>query len=510
MLEDFSSDSRLWLLSGAIALILSLLFRSQKRLSIFLLLGGALILRIWAANLDPFLHPWDERFHALVAKNMAENPFAPMLHRTTVLPYDYVDWTQNHIWLHKPPLFLWQMALSIKLLGANEFAVRLPSVLLSTATVGLFYLIGLRTGGRAVAFWAAWLLAWTSYQLGMVAGAWAIEHNDVSFLFYVTLSIFLWLNFEYSGKRYYIYLTGLAAGLAVLNKWAPGILVYAGWGVAVLFDARRRLNFKPYLEIAQAFVITCAVAAPWYLYIHSKFPVEAAYEMEFNRRHFTEVIEGHSGELLFHFKQIATLYSVIFKYTWPLMLWALVAIRPLRVAVGFWAIFGITYVFFSLAQTKMQQFCIIASPILFVGAGLSIEKVRAFFLQFNSKKEVERFTPFFMLIIAWLTFKLNIFETEFTPKYYWWAQHARHARIYKALPTLFPKGEKVVIFNTPEKNNINLMFYADYPAYAYLPSPEQLRVVKTAGYRAAIYDNGRLPDVFKNDTTITIIPDDRF
>ncbi len=38
------------------------------------------------------LHDWDERYHALVAKNMIEQPFKPMLYKNPVLPYDYKDW----------------------------------------------------------------------------------------------------------------------------------------------------------------------------------------------------------------------------------------------------------------------------------------------------------------------------------------------------------------------------------------------------------------------------------
>jgi hypothetical protein len=83
---------------------------SKSLLSI--LLGGTM-LRLWGLS-DTFLHAWDERYHALVAKNFISNPFMPVLYKTPLLPYDYHQWVINHIWLHKQPLTLWSAILAIK------------------------------------------------------------------------------------------------------------------------------------------------------------------------------------------------------------------------------------------------------------------------------------------------------------------------------------------------------------------------------------------------------------
>src|SRR6185295_14523546 len=110
-------------------------FQKKETVSLTLLLLGAFALRLFLILRDPFLHDWDEHFHALVAKNMIAHPFMPMLLANPVFPYNYKDWTSNHIWLHKQPLFLWQMALSMKLFGVNLFALRLPSALMGTIQV---------------------------------------------------------------------------------------------------------------------------------------------------------------------------------------------------------------------------------------------------------------------------------------------------------------------------------------------------------------------------------------
>lgn len=80
--------------------------KDNIRLISILIIG--FVLRISAILIDPFLHPWDERFHALVARNMIDNPFVPILRVNPITTnFDPNMWCCNHIWLHKQPLFMW-------------------------------------------------------------------------------------------------------------------------------------------------------------------------------------------------------------------------------------------------------------------------------------------------------------------------------------------------------------------------------------------------------------------
>lgn len=47
---------------------------------------------------------WDEGFHAIVARNLTKHPLKFTLYDQPWLPYTYKNWTENHIWLHKPPV----------------------------------------------------------------------------------------------------------------------------------------------------------------------------------------------------------------------------------------------------------------------------------------------------------------------------------------------------------------------------------------------------------------------
>ncbi|MEZ4885885.1 MAG: glycosyltransferase family 39 protein [Chitinophagales bacterium] len=121
-------------------------------MSSILVLG--LLLRMYVAT-DLYVHEWDERYHALVAKNLIQHPLTPTLYENPVLSYNYKGWTTNHVWLHKQPVALWCMALSMKVFGVNEIALRLPSILFSVLGIWLTFQIALLLFGRKVAFIAA-------------------------------------------------------------------------------------------------------------------------------------------------------------------------------------------------------------------------------------------------------------------------------------------------------------------------------------------------------------------
>ena len=70
----------------------------------------------------------------------------------------------------KPPLSTWLSAISIRILGANEFAIRLPSFLIAVTVLALVYSLALRQRGRDFALVATVGLA-TSVIFFVSSGA---------------------------------------------------------------------------------------------------------------------------------------------------------------------------------------------------------------------------------------------------------------------------------------------------------------------------------------------------
>lgn len=221
------------------------LFNKEKVLLLLIFLIG-LGLRVYIAAVDPILHEWDEKYHALVAKNMMAHPFTPMRYTHQYFPTDIHNWTNNHIWLHKQPLFLWQMAASMKLFGISELAMRIPSVIMdSLMTLLVYRMARLLFNSSFAGLAAALLMATNNYSLNLISGRDGMDHNDVAFCFYVTASFWAYTEYLREKSVKWAVLIGVFAACAVLNKWLSGVIVFAPWGITAMAEAIRNRSLKP-------------------------------------------------------------------------------------------------------------------------------------------------------------------------------------------------------------------------------------------------------------------------
>lgn len=482
--------------------------QQKEKWAISFLLLGAFLLRLLMIGLDDFLNDWDERYHALVAKNMIEYPLRPMLRAEPILPYNYQHWTQNHIWLHKQPLFLWQMALSMRIFGVNEMALRLPSALIGVFTIFCTYQIGKIVTTERIAYISAFLFSFAFYQLKLTSGAHQIDHNDVVFLGYVTASIWALLAFQKSEKKQYacIILIGALIGCAVLTKWLTACVVYAAWGIAVLLDKEKRKRFTEYIYIAFAFFITCCIALPWQFYIAKTFPQENAWERDYNWRHVTEVIEGHSAPVWYYLNETNYQYG---------------AASLVLIVVGayfFWKasnnIFGrnviffsvaIVYFFFSvIAQSIGSSYVYVMAALLYLWQGAAVEKIM-------TKWQAKSITHKRIFCIVLVFFAL--YAAEFDRFYHRIAcdkgiterQAKQHERkIYQQLDSILP--EKHIIFNA--KSEIEAMFYSKHNYYEGWLSEAQYQDLKQKDYKMAYFSPqniAEIPTFLKEDTDIKVV-----
>src|SRR5512144_353761 len=66
---------------------------------------------------------------------------------------------QGQPWLEKPPLYYWLAGAAFRVVGENEAAARLPSVLAAVLLVGVTALVGARLFGGAVGLHSGFVLA---------------------------------------------------------------------------------------------------------------------------------------------------------------------------------------------------------------------------------------------------------------------------------------------------------------------------------------------------------------
>ncbi len=483
-------------------------WKEKDNVAIGFLLISSLVTYILVARLDPFLNLWDERFHALVAKNLMNHPLMPTLYDNPVVNMAYDRWDRYHIWLHKEPLFLWQIALSYKLFGVNEFALRLPS-----AVMGSFLVVfGFRTGklliSRLTGFLSAVFIASSFYLVGLISGRQELDHNDLAFLFYVSASFWCWIEFIYSkekSRKYFVVLTGLFAGMAILCKWLPGLIVYFGWGLYNLLKFRFKL--KAYLPMVYALVITAIVSIPWQILSYQWFPAEKHLEMEIYSGHFTKALDGHSGTIWYHFGNIGLLFGLFAPWLiLPGMYLFFRKVRDKKLAVSIMAIPVVVFLFYTLAKTKMPSFPIIAMlPVSLFLACVIDYAVKLLPDHLIKKNLIKLLITIIILVISWFNLNLNKINEIHSPDSDLARMLTHNKEIFLKLNKILPQD--AVVFNVKGRHYIECMFYTPFPAYNFIPTVDQFEDLKRKGKIVAIFKTGDLPDYILNDPQTIIISD---
>lgn len=515
--DHFSSEQIIPLIISGILLVSSIsLFRFHSRISLTLLFLGSLVLGYFIANLDHYLILWDEQYHALVAKNLSQDFLTPTLYSNPVLDYDYTNWTRNHIWLHKQPLFLWQMAISLKLFGISELAIRLPSIIMHAIIPILIYRIGKISTNKETGFYGGLFFAVAYFPLELIAGRYSTDHNDVAFLFYVTASFWAWFEYTETKNKYWLLLIGLFSGFAVLVKWLMGLLIYVLWTLNIFAkNFGKGFKIREYRPIMISSIISLVVFLPWQAYIHLKFPKEAAYETQLNSKHFFEPIENHSESLWFYFtsgfKQVYGSGDLI-----PFIFLISTIIFVIKIKDNkdkYFIVYAIifVYLFYTIAQTKMVSFTIIVSPLLYLSLGYVINKV--LILISNKIKRIlvqQTITTIAVFIVAYTALNINKIEGNHTYK----KPHDNHNRKNEQAEMDFIRSlkgqlddDKYVIFNTciTYGGNIPVMFYTDYIAYDFIPNPSQIESVRRQNMKIAVLNIGEIPDYITRDKNIKLI-----
>jgi 4-amino-4-deoxy-L-arabinose transferase-like glycosyltransferase len=248
-----------------------------------LILAGSFALKL--RHLDhAAVKPLDEVFHAVVARNFLHHPLTPTLVDQPFLPYDRQDWLSNHIWLHKPPMGMWQIAISFAILGVNTFALRLPSAILSTLAAWLTYAIGCRLLDRTAGLIAAALQAFNPVILMVINGYVFSDHVDISLLFWTELAIYFLVRAVQSKNLLDAAGCGVFQGLAFLSKTYPALIV-----TVLALACLKKIGWKRVLVLLLG---TATTTAPWLSWTAIRFPVEFQHENLQILHHLSENVEN--------------------------------------------------------------------------------------------------------------------------------------------------------------------------------------------------------------------------
>jgi 4-amino-4-deoxy-L-arabinose transferase-like glycosyltransferase len=263
---------------------------------------------------DPYITLWDEAVHVNVIRNLENNCCTPQLHRQGS-GADPRDWTDSHVWLHKPPMPFYAHAEVARLAGRGVWGTRLAAVLLAEALVLLVFLIGVKFFGTWIGLSAATLVAFNHYTFQLVQGRQFGGVPDLALACVLMLALSRILAIANSPEWRQYVAFGALTGLAFLCKDGLALIPFV-----VLALAPGAWSWRRHAA-GCALALLCAVLVllPPTLYIARLFPLEALFEQQHRVAHLVRNIEGWGRPFDYYF----TVYLA--RVTSPLMLGSIFA-----------------------------------------------------------------------------------------------------------------------------------------------------------------------------------------
>ena len=244
----------------------------------------------------------------------------------------------------KPPLIYWLMAVGYRLIGVNEWAVRLPSALAAIALVGIcFYTLHTFPAPKS-SLRQRWLSAWigaavAAFNLHTII--WArtgVSDMLLSGCMGTALLCFFGGYASREGMRAesYVYPANgwywafyVLLALAVLTKGPVGVLLPGIIIVPFLLYVGKLKAVLQEMGLVLGGLIFLLIAVPWFVLVIVKHG--SAYTNTFfgyhNFERFTEVVNGHSAPWYYYFLIVLGLFA-------PWSVYLPVAIARLR----FWQV----------------------------------------------------------------------------------------------------------------------------------------------------------------------------
>ena len=170
---------------------------------------------------------WDESRNAVNAIEMLQNG-------------DYIIRSYENkpeTWNLKPPLLTWLQVIAMHVVGLNEIAIRLPSILASMSSLFILFLWTFRlTKSYAFAFLGAGILATSAGFYGEHVGRFG--DHDALLVFFSTALTYSCYLYYLTHKSCYLYWAALAVCLGILTKSIAILIMLPG--IAMFFATQKR------------------------------------------------------------------------------------------------------------------------------------------------------------------------------------------------------------------------------------------------------------------------------
>jgi 4-amino-4-deoxy-L-arabinose transferase-like glycosyltransferase len=361
---------------------------SWKYLLLLLLVSLPLFLHLYFLT----IRLWDE---ARTAINAYE-----MYHSGNYLVPTYNG--EADMWNLKPPLMVWLQVFFMKLIGINEWSVRLPSALAALFTCVIIILISVR---YIKSFWFGCFCVLVLVTSRGYVGYHAARTGDYDTLLtlFLTLANFAFFIFLENSKTKYLYLFFFSMILAVLTKNSaalmivPGLFIYVVVKKKLLFLLKNKhlyIGLVIFLLISSGYFFLREIYNPGY--------GKAIWESDFGGRYLNTLF-GHKHSFWYYFGNLFDHRFIIWVFFVPFGIYFGLKNSNIRIKnlTLFSSIIALTYfLFISAAQTKLFWYALPMYPFLAIFAGTCIYHI---FSKLKEKKLKHQVLPYIVVGLIFIT-----------------------------------------------------------------------------------------------------------
>jgi 4-amino-4-deoxy-L-arabinose transferase-like glycosyltransferase len=290
------------------------------------------------------------------------------------------NWVVPHLWfmphLDKPPMTYWCEAISLKLFGLNEWAVRLPLALAALSGLWATFLLA-RSMIGARAGWISILLLQTTFLYFTMA---RFLTTDLYLMQFVAWALyFFWESWcevrspaPRGGRFFSWHLAGwVAVALAFMTKGPIALAIPVVSLLALAAFRRRELSAGRmfFTGIGLGLALMFALVLPWFLAVFHREPEAANYMIigQAFGHMFGVTINNRRGSPVYFFGILAVglmPWSILLGWLWRREHWRGLSEKSQEawLLVNVWAIF--TFTLFSLSHSKLPAYILPIFPAL--------------------------------------------------------------------------------------------------------------------------------------------------
>jgi 4-amino-4-deoxy-L-arabinose transferase len=193
----------------------------------------------------------------------------------------------------------------------------------------------------------------------------------------------------------------------------------------------------------------------------NSFPLEAAWEYEYNKKHIFEALGPHGKPFYYHFNRMRIIFGEIIYL--PLLWLIIVCVQQIRnkkytkTIIAIWIL--IPYLFFSIVVTKMPGYILFSSTAIFIMTAMFFYELKSYKTKFKALKS--------LILILLIALPIRYSIERIKP----FSLRERNPKWISEMKMINTQDDetKIVVFNC--KYPIETMFHTNYIAYETCFSP---------------------------------------